>query len=55
MNNTDAVTLPDLEIFAAHWLSDDCTLSVLIDLNGDCRINMTDFQTLAQNWLQVIE
>lgn len=52
LNGSGAVTGMDLEMFAEDWLWDDCRLTSMVDLNGDCIVNLYELAELAANWLQ---
>ena len=46
------VDINDLIYYCGLWLDSDCNLQLNIDLNGDCIINLIDFDLLAVNWLE---
>jgi hypothetical protein len=45
------VDMADLAELLALWLEDDCSLTVGMDLDGNCVIDLHEFSILAQNWL----
>ena len=47
MDGDNYVDIDDLVDFTGYWLQADCDL----DLNGDCLINLYEFQEFARNWL----
>ena len=46
------ISLPDLEIYSSFWLKDDCVQTAIIDLDGDCDVDLYEFSKLAKNWLE---
>jgi hypothetical protein len=49
------VDMNDLYEFCLIWLDMDCVNYAMLDLNGDCVINLYEYSLLAQNWLEEIE
>lgn len=45
------VEADDILLFAALWLREDCQSLVDFDLNGDCRIGLSEFAQMARNGL----
>lgn len=47
-----SVGVEDLARLAALWLENDCFMTAGIDQDGDCMVDMAEFEQMAQNWMQ---
>ena len=51
-DDSGIVELSDLNELSSIWLFDDCVLSSIIDLDGNCVADLYEFSQLASNWLK---
>ena len=51
-DDNGSVSVEDLALFAANWVSNDCILTSAMDLDGDCVIDFDEFSQFAQNWMR---
>lgn len=47
MNSDNHVNIGDIPLFMGYWLQNDC----IMDLDGDCIINLFEFSQFSLNWL----
>jgi hypothetical protein len=51
-NYSGHVDIEDIAFLLADWLENNCTATAGIDINGDCKIDLSEFSEMAKNWLK---
>ncbi len=51
-DNSGTVSVSDLAELSNLWLLNDCLLSSVFDLDGNCITNLYEISQLAENWLE---